>query len=395
MVCNSLSECAQLFSQQCSKELQKNSLSNLGLLPVVDMQDVYRSDLFDEKGAPLDISVIGCSGTNAPEKRQIAENLQRMPSSFLIHLGDGFYPVGPSTATDKKFAEYFENYYSVGNLTENPVFNVLGNHDLNFQHTMAKLKLLFDPVTTPYDYMMAQILHTYLPAAERKNWCMPNQYYVLQLENVNIFFLNSNLLVFDQMQQAWLEKTYRQLNPPGSKKWNIVAMHHPLHSPGKRNIFKENVNDIDQYALPEFSQQIIELKSKGNYSINFALYLYFSELKKQSIFFEIFLGAHDHLLAAMWQRSSLSESWQIISAGAGAKSELQDIEIAAKDIIKNDNFLCHQIGKDFFAKQNGHVQLKVLDQTKLFVTFYNLLSKPIHQKLFKKDPSGVSCLDQF
>jgi hypothetical protein len=251
--------------------------------------------------------------------------------------------------------------------------------------------------------MMAQIKRSYLSPAIKKNWYMMNQYYVVTTDYANLYFLNSNLLAFDELQQTWLQDTYRKLMISDCStarefpKWNIVFMHHPLRSPGKRYL-EANYDDIGQYSLPETEPAIRGYQQQGVKCLNLALHNYFAGLFEHGIHFQLFFGAHDHLLAGMWQRESLPQSWQIISGAAGPAHDLQKVKIpqeyrdlgnatraAAADAPKH--------GADFYYEHNGHVQLRVLNRNVLTVEFNDEDNACIYQKTFKKEAMEITCHD--
>ncbi|MSP53400.1 MAG: hypothetical protein EXR81_04005 [Gammaproteobacteria bacterium] len=345
------------------------------------------------KDCKLTIGVLGCQGHNAVEKKQVALNIATRAPDLMIGLGDTFYDYGVTSEKDPLFESAFHQFYSTGELENTPFLSVLGNHDMNFQNKfkaawggMRSLCLGID--ATPYDRMMGQIEHSYLEAGEKKNWYMMNDYYVVTTEYANIYFLNSNLLAFDIEQQEWLSQTYNALNDPKSrdKKWNIIAMHHPLYSPGKRYLGSD-YDDIDQYALPEFTKELDDAKEKGARCLNFALYNYFVKLYSNGICFQLFLGAHDHLLAAMWQRSSLPESWQVISGAAGDPKELQSVKIPPQERCGGT---FHFGGVDFYYAHNGHVELEIVNNGSIILKIYDIDNRRICQKNFQFSNASFS-----
>lgn len=195
---------------------------------------------------------------------------------------------------------------------------------------------------------------------------------------------------FDELgQQAWLEDTYRLLNPPETKKWNIIAMHHPLNSPGKRYL-KSDFTDLDQYDLPEFAIKRKEYTDRKYKSMNEILYSYFISLFARGIHFELFLGAHDHLLAAMWQRKDLPQSWQIISGAAGDPRSLQDIHLPVdqRRPLDKDDF-----GKDFYSSESGHVHLNISSPTLLTWHIKNLRGQAICSNVLQRGARNtIKCI---
>jgi hypothetical protein len=343
------------------------------------------------------IAMLGCQGENSAEKLQVAKNVYENQPLFAIGLGDTFYPHGVSHPIHERFVTDFYDYYSKepsGITTPwemRPFLQVLGNHDVNCQNIVEQLLAkLFG--ATSYDRMMAQILRTYLHSKVSLNWVMPNQYYALNLEHANIFFLNSSFLAFDLVQKEWLVETYQALNKPDTQqKWNIVAMHHPLQSCGKRYI-GSNEYDINYYHQTEFATAIAAYKAIGKNNLNEILYEYFQTLAKRDIKFELFCGAHDHALAKMWQRNDLSQAWQVISGAAGSKKGLQHVKIPELARMKSMDGGGFKTGEDFYISQNGHMQLMITNERQLSCRFHNLDNQVIHKfSLIRTEAGLISC----
>ena len=99
--------------------------------------------------------------------------------------------------------------------------------------------------------------------------------------------LDSNTFCFEAEQRSWLENTYKQLNPEGSKKWNILVMHHPLVSYGKRHANTKK-GDIERYLLPEYGNIEIPDATMNQWV--------FETICAMDITFDLELCAHDHFL---------------------------------------------------------------------------------------------------
>ncbi len=375
----SLAECQRQF-----QKLERTDINRFNLSASSELSWVYKMSTLQE---PMyKIAVLGCQGSNGTAKLKVAKSISEFKPDLMIGLGDNFYPDGVLDEEDISFYTHFHYFYSRDVLKKIPFFAVLGNHDLNLQYKM--IRWYYEALgENPYNRMMAQVLHTHL--STNINWCLPHPYYALDLPYANIFFLHSNFLAFEEEQQEWLTTTYRALNH-GRKKWNIVAMHHPLNSPGKR-FLERNIPDLDQYRVPEFATQIRALRTQNVHCINNALFNYFVQLReKENINFELFLSAHDHLLASMWQREALPQSWQIISGAAGAEGGLQDPEIPSRLLIEKltsgKNYVTE---KDFIVKKNGHVNLVVYDMNRIEIRFMDVNNAVICERSLTRHENGT------
>lgn len=131
---------------------------------------------------------------------------------FALYLGDNFYPNGVNSIRDRQFESKFERPYARVNL---PFYAMLGNHDYG------------DP---PFDVWkpLFQIYYTF----RSEKWNMPYYFYKFSKENVDVFALDSQGIVFglnEARQRGWLARELAA----STARWKIVAGHHPYVSNGE------------------------------------------------------------------------------------------------------------------------------------------------------------------
>jgi len=172
---------------------------------------------------------LGDQGTGRDGQRTVAASMARVAAtdsaSFVLALGDNFYPSGVESVSDEQWNEKFESMYSSPSL-QIPFYAVLGNHDY-------------------YSNPAAQVEYS----RRGGRWTMPSRYYsftkaIDETTEVQFICLDTTPVdterteeieegvVLDSMdyrlQLAWLEK---QLSDSHSR-WKIVVGHHALYSGG-------------------------------------------------------------------------------------------------------------------------------------------------------------------
>jgi acid phosphatase len=172
---------------------------------------------------------MGDPGTGRAGQRDVAEGMAKKAAedsaSFVLVLGDNFYPSGVASATDEQWQEKFEQMYSAASL-QIPFYAVLGNHDY-------------------YSNPQAQVEYTSVSS----RWRMPSRYYTFtspvdDTSTVEFFCLDTTPLdaekveeleegqsidsVDYRIQMNWLEQQLRQ----SKSRWKIVVGHHALYSGG-------------------------------------------------------------------------------------------------------------------------------------------------------------------
>jgi len=172
-------------------------------------------------GKPLPAKAIGNAMNNWALKNQIQP-------SFIICLGDNFYPKGVESIKDDLFQTVWKDAFLVHPILNVPYRVVLGNHDYkgNFQ---------------------AQIDFTRAQENPGGLWYMPDKNYIFKEKFLNIsmdFFIvdtngaqyavvkrhpNMSYELVDNLQ--WLKEVLND----SKADWKIVLGHHPLYTKGRKH----------------------------------------------------------------------------------------------------------------------------------------------------------------
>ena len=186
-------------------------------VPKGELLPAYTPYVKDSGVEYLEILVYGDAGTGFAEQQAVADEMSAYVSdaatdvTFIINLGDSFYPDGVDSIDDPLWDLYFEDIYDPGVLTM-PFYSILGNHDWNGS---AAAQLLYE-------------------SENSDRWRMPAKYYSFSetlpdATVVDFFFLDTvSLLAGDVDQLLWLDRQLEQ----SDARWRIVSGHHPLFSYG-------------------------------------------------------------------------------------------------------------------------------------------------------------------
>lgn len=218
------------------------------------------------------VILLGDTGENGANQTAVANAIAKFCTknlcSFGLLLGDNIYQDGVQNVKDPQFQTKFENAY--GDL-KFKFYPVLGNHDArgNWQAEI--------------DY-------------KSDHWYMDGRYYLINVDWLTIYALDTNLLIDLQMnpqntaakrQLEWFDK---QLSKhPNS--WKFVYGHHPIYSSGMHG---------DTEAVKLFLEPIIK-----QHAVNF------------------YASGHDHDLELIQK-----DKVHYIVSGAGART--RDITPSAK-----------------------------------------------------------------
>jgi len=149
--------------------------------------------------------------------------------TFIIALGDNFYPRGVNSVKDDLFKKVWEDNFLVYPSLRVPWRMVLGNHDYKVNP-------------------QAQVEYTYAPENTTKLWYMPDKNYAITEQfpdglKIDIFAMDTNgaqnsvikrypgIREEVKKNKQWLlEALSKSKNP-----WKIVFAHHPLYTKGNRH----------------------------------------------------------------------------------------------------------------------------------------------------------------
>ena len=165
--------------------------------------------------APIRFAVIGDYGSGNEDARQVAELVKSWQPEFILTTGDNNYPDGSRETIDHRIGQFYHEYihpyrgsYGKG-AEQNRFFPTLGNHDW-----------MSESAQPYFDYFE-------LPNNER--------YYDFTWGAGHFFALDSDSNEPDGVgrssrQAQWLQERLLASTLP----WQIVYMHHPPYSSGKR-----------------------------------------------------------------------------------------------------------------------------------------------------------------
>ncbi len=162
--------------------------------------------------------------------RAMGEFAAARPVSFVVGVGDNFYPAGVKSTDDPRWKQTFEDVYSAPSL-QVPWWHALGNHDYR------------GSVQAQIDY-----------SKKSSRWRMPARYFTFSEKSpagvtVQLFVLDtspfapglhnakhSDVAAQDTgAQLAWLERELAA----SKADWKILVGHHPLWTGGVRREAKE------------------------------------------------------------------------------------------------------------------------------------------------------------
>lgn len=212
----------------------------------------------------LSFLVVGDWGRNGEYRQketaqQMGQAAKQNDASFIISVGDNFYPKGVKSIYDPHWNKSFEDIYTAHSLQED-WYVVLGNHDYK-------------------ENPNAQIEYSSIS----RRWKMPSRHYVMEKpinesSKVVFIYLDTNpfetkyysdedelfrknvlLNAKDTLQQVkWLDSV---LNAHQTATWKIVVGHHPIYSAGKR---KGLTDDVAKRLEPIFNKHKVDVYFCGH-----------------------------------------------------------------------------------------------------------------------------------
>lgn len=178
---------------------------------------------------------VGDTGTGNTNQLAVAQSmhdrLTATGASFVVLLGDNFYPSGVTSTTDPQWQTKFENVYGNWGV---PVYAVNGNHD-------------YGGPTGATD-SAGQIEIDYTTAATTE-WTMPDKSWSWTATDISFLAIDSNWI---KMHAASYGESVRLAGiadaAMGSgEKWKIVFGHHPYFSNGAHG----NAGNFDGKTTPD------------------------------------------------------------------------------------------------------------------------------------------------
>jgi len=246
----------------------------------------------NKKSLNKNLIFLGDTGIGNEKQKNVANAIKKYCSisrcfeGFI--LGDVIYDKGVNSINDHQFQEKFERPYKDLNF---PFYIMFGNHD----------------------YLGCK--KCYLEYSSRL-WKMPGYFYKRNVENVDLFIINTN--DFELKQQQWLENELKQ----SKKNLKIVLGHHPIIT-------------FDEAHSGEFWSGKKELEEI---------------LCRNKV--DMYFSGHSHILEYIDSKNTCGFK-QIISGGGGADPRK----------IKKNNI------DKFYLEKNGFVSLEILENNKFILRF--------------------------
>ena len=215
-------------------------------------------DTYWKQENSINFLVVGDWGRNGEfHQKDVANQMgleaAKNHTSFVLSMGDNFYPDGVISTTDPQWNKSFEDIYTNYSLNI-PWFTAFGNHDYrgNIQAQLDYSKISRRWRTTERYYSFEKTI--------------PNS-----SEKALFVFIDSN--PFDETlsrkshsdlasqnkeaQLEWLEKTLAT----STASWKIVIGHHPLYTTGVR---RDKMLDVRKVFLPIFEKHKVNAYLAGH-----------------------------------------------------------------------------------------------------------------------------------
>lgn len=276
----------------------------------------------------INFLVIGDWGRNGEfHQKDVAHQMglaaTKNHTSFILSMGDNFYPDGVISTTDPQWNKSFEDIYTNYSLNI-PWYTAFGNHDYR------------GSIQAQLDYSKVS-----------RRWRTTERYYSFEKsipntsEKVIFIFIDTN--PFDETlirkshsdlekqdktaQLEWLENTLSKTTAT----WKIIIGHHPLYTTGVR---RDKMVDVRSAFLPIFE------KHKVN----------------------VYFAGHEHDL--QHQKPEGYTHYFVSGAGSESRPVTQDVK-QTKFAISDHGFMSVQLKKDTLDLQVINYLGKQLYQTKL------------------------------
>lgn len=215
-------------------------------------------DQYLERAHSLNFVVLGDWGRNGEFKQkevanQMAIEAAKISASFVLSMGDNFYPDGVISTTDQQWHNSFEDIYTANSLSI-PWFTAFGNHDYR------------GSIQAQLDYSKVS-----------RRWRTEKRYYsferTIPKSTEKVLFVCIDTNPFDSTlsrgshsdlaqqntaeQLLWLENTLAKT----TAKWKIVYGHHPLFTTGVR---RGKMLDVKTTFLPIFEKYKVNTYFAGH-----------------------------------------------------------------------------------------------------------------------------------
>ena len=204
----------------------------------------YQFTTYDDA---IELFITGCGGDDSNEQAEVAKAIQQdnkdNQSSLALFTGDMVYPCVSLTTKAEDIKSYFSPYAALGTAKN---FAALGNHESGAITPMWGE----DPAYGDQDLLLCRRNHAAEIINEQASLiCHP--YYRIQCIKygeqkpfLQIVFIDSTTLHFDQAQQQWLQWVVQN----SQVKNNLLISHHAIGpSIGKRHLDRDESSIYGPY----------------------------------------------------------------------------------------------------------------------------------------------------
>jgi len=221
-------------------------------------QNTKKGDQYWQQENSINFLAVGDWGRNGEfHQKNVANAMSteatRNHSSFVLSMGDNFYPDGVISTTDPQWNKYFEDIYTAYSLNI-PWYTAFGNHDYR------------GSIQAQLDYSKIS-----------RRWRTSERFYsfekIIPNSKIKAIFIVIDTNPFDETlnrnshsdldkqnkleQLQWLDKTLFSTTAT----WKIIIGHHPLFTTGVR---RNKMMDVRNAFLPIFEKHKVDFYFAGH-----------------------------------------------------------------------------------------------------------------------------------
>lgn len=291
-----------------------------------------------------------------PAQLKVAEQMkiiaEKKNISFIISVGDNFYPAGITSPYDPRITYSFKNVYLKNSPLERiPWFLVAGNHDHRMDR--AKHQIEYSKYTDLWNF--PDYIHTLILRLNSKD----------KQKLFRFIFVDTNILCtlfddyrpgldFDILNQTYYELLERELIKSKKNDLIVVVGHHPIYSRMKGRTIPKCIsqnfkNLIDKYSV------------------------------------KVYISGHDHTLQYHTYRNKYSnKETHLFVSGAGSSTYNLPISYKSNKIFDTKFFWpdSNELGFDLISFENGGFLLISISFDKFYFEFIDETGKELYRDSF-------------
>lgn len=319
---------------------------------------------------------------NVASQSKVAKLMKEANSDMNAQAGDNAYFDGIDKIIDTAENDFFgrnQRNYGIGQDLKT-IFNAIavGNHDYgfwgDFEYT-EKLAYHWERQNN-LQRVLNQVLHTY---AQHDHWNMPYRYYLVVHRHFVLIVLDTNTLIFDEVQQKWFVQVVQILKRLYPKKWISVMGHHPLLYLGKRahhecewkiyldgatkrmgfpgltpGIYDVEAKRMQPTALPKDDQPHI-YNNIGKFLLDLIV--------RNELPIDLWLAAHEHFMGVLEITLANGRVLPQVLVGSGG-ADLKHITNDPNNypLTDLDKQFVTKVSSPFYAAMHGFIQLEITEQ---------------------------------